>query len=169
MARLRMTVPAIAVVALQATAAQAGCPQELAVYGEAQANAEISFQGDLHPAEPVLNRFVVTFGENAVRMDGMVMMAGEPARPWAMVMHNCPQGDATGAEIDACTIWEGPIYAIDSLGNVSALPQAGYGEDAMATILLPDFSAAVRRSAVWGADGLSVAPKDDFRLKACQE
>ena len=84
-------------------------------------------------------------------------------------MYNCPEGDATGAEIDACMVWEGPIYGIDSLGNVSAVPDAGLGEEAMATILLPDFGAAVRMSSAWGAEGLSVAPKDDFRLKACQE
>lgn len=150
-------------------AAQAACFQELAVYSEAQAGAEIAFQNDLHPAEPSLNRFVITFPEQAVSMDGIVMMEGEPPRPWAMVMHNCPEGDATGAEIDACMIWQGPIYGIDQFGNVSAVPEAGLGEDAMATILLPDFGASVRQSAAWGADGLSVAPRDDFRLKACQE
>jgi hypothetical protein len=150
-------------------AVHAACFQELAIYGEAQANAEIAFQDDMHPAEPSLNRFVVRFPENAVSMDGMVMMAGEPSRPWAMVMYNCPEGDATGAEIDACMVWEGPVYGIDSLGNVSAVPDAGQGEEAMATILLPDFGASVRMSSAWGAQGLSVAPKDDFRLKACQE
>ena len=39
----------------------------------------------------------------------------------------------------------------------------------MAAILLPDFGASVRMSSAWGAEGLSVAPRDDFRLKACQE
>ncbi|KGF67204.1 hypothetical protein LL06_23635 [Hoeflea sp. BAL378] len=152
-----------------AAPASAACFQELALYSEAQAGAEITFQADLHPAEPSLNRFTVTFPEHAVRMDGLVMMAGEPSRPWAMVMHNCPEGDATGAEIAACMIWEGPVYGIDALGNVSAVPAAGEGQEAIETILLPDFGAAVRMSSVWGAEGLSVAPKDDFRLSGCQE
>lgn len=165
-ARLLATVWASCVAVAPASAA---CFQELAVYGEAQAGAEIAFEGDLHPAEPSLNRFSVTFPEHAVRMDGIVMMAGEPPRPRAMVMHNCPEGDATGAEIDACMVWEGQIYGIDALGNVSAVPQSGQGEDAMATILMPDFGVAVRQSQAWGADGLSVAPRDDFRLTGCQE
>ena len=169
MARFAATLVALTALVAQAPQARAACQQELAVYGEDQADAEIAFQGDLHPAEPSLNRFVVRFPEHDVQMDGVVMLAGEPARPWAMVMYKCPQGDATGAEIDACTVWEGPIYGIDSLGNVSAVPEAGYGEEAMATILLADFSAAVRQSSAWGAEGLSAAPKDDFRLKACQE
>ncbi|MDZ7602998.1 MAG: hypothetical protein U1A06_16660 [Hoeflea sp.] len=160
---------ALALILAAAPAARAACFQELAVYSEAQAGASLAFQDDLHPAEPSLNRFVVTFPENAVSMDGMVMMAGEPARPWAMVMHKCPTGDATGAEIDACTVWQGPIYGIDALGNVSAVPDAGLGEEAMATILLPDFGASVRMSSAWGAQGLSAAPRDDFRYTACQD
>tara|TARA_R110002020_G_scaffold6689_27_gene28468 strand:- start:2854 stop:3375 length:522 start_codon:yes stop_codon:yes gene_type:complete len=160
---------ALALILGAAPAAHAACFQELAIYGEAQAGAEIAFESELHPAEPSLNRFAVTFAGSDVRMDGIVMMAGEPSRPWAMVMHNCPEGDATGAEIDACMIWEGPIYGIDALGNVSAVPAAGEGQEAMATILLPDFGAAVRMSSVWGAEGLSQAPRDDFRLSGCQE
>lgn len=164
--RFLVTVWASCTAAMPASAA---CFQELAVYSEAQAGAEITFQSELHPAEPSLNRFVVTFPETTVRMDGLVMMAGEPSRPWAMVMHNCPEGDATGAEIDACMVWQGPVYGIDALGNVSAVPAAGEGQEAMATILLPDFGASVRMSSAWGAEGLSEAPRDDFRLSGCQE
>lgn len=162
-------VAALVLILGAAPGAQAACFQERAVYSEAQAGAKIAFEDDLHPAEPSLNRFTVTFPENGVSMDGMVMMAGEPARPWAMVMHKCPTGDATGAEIDACMVWQGPIYGIDALGNVSAVPDAGLGEEAMATILLPDFSASVRMSAAWGAQGLSAAPRDDFRFTTCQD
>jgi NAD(P)-dependent dehydrogenase (short-subunit alcohol dehydrogenase family) len=43
-----------------------------------------------------------------------------------MVMHNCPEGDVTGEEIAACTVWEGVIYTLDGLVNnagIVALPQ----------------------------------------------
>jgi hypothetical protein len=60
----------------------------------------------------MLHRLSLSFAESGVTMDGVVMLAGEPDRPWGMVMHNCPEGDATGAEIAACTVWQGPVYAI---------------------------------------------------------
>jgi hypothetical protein len=80
-------------------------------------------------------------------MDGVVMMAGEPDRPWGVIMHNCPQGDATGAEIAACTVWEGPVYAISVEGAVSWIPARGMRcGQAGERLLLPDFGAAVMQS-----------------------
>lgn len=152
-----------------ATPASAACWQELAVYAEAQAKAEIAFQG-ARPDDGLLHRFRITFPENGVTFEGAMLPGDAPvARPWAMVTHNCPQGDATGEEIAACTVWQGPIYGVDATGNVFFLPEANAGHEAAATLLLPDFGAAVRLSAAWGAKGLSTAPKDDFKLTGCQE
>ncbi len=164
----RTAIPALCL-ALAAAPASAACWQELAIYAEAQANAEIAF-GGARADDGVLHRFTVAFPENGVIFEG-AMLPGDPpiARPWAIVTLFCPQGDATGDEIAACTIWEGPVYGIDGQGNVFALPEANHGHEAAATILLPDFSAAVRLSAAWGTKGLSTAPKDDFKLAGCQE
>lgn len=148
----------------------AACPQALGVYGEAESGAEIAFSGPLNEADGMQHRFNLSFGQNGVSMDGVVMMVGEPDRPWGVILHQCPEGDATGAEIAACTVWEGPIYAIDAKGGAQWLPvQNATGAVAGESLLLPEFGAAVMRSAVWRDGLIGAAPGDVFRLKACQE
>jgi hypothetical protein len=110
------------------------------------------FAGPLRDVDGMLHRFSLSFAESGVTMEGVVMLAGEPDRPWGMIMHDCPQGDATGAEIAACTVWEGPVYAIRRRRAVSWIPAGmrcgGGGE----RLLLPDFGAAVMQSAAWQAE-----------------
>lgn len=160
---------AVAFAAVSATPASAACWQELAVYKEAQAGAEIDFMG-ARPDDGMLHRFKMIFPENSVVFEGTVFPGDAPVlRPWAVITYNCPEGDATGEEVAACTIWEGPVYGIDTVGNVFFLPDANGGNAAAETILLPDFGPAVRLSAAWGAKGISTEPKDDFRLSGCQE
>ncbi len=149
--------------------AQAACLQALAVYGEAASGAEMAFSGPLNEADGMLHRFNLSFGQNGVSMDGVVMMVSEPDRPWGVILHQCPEGDATGAEIDACTIWEGPIYAIDAQGGAQWLPVLETGVAAGESLLLPEFGAAVMRSAAWRDRLIGAAPGDVFRLTACQE
>lgn len=155
--------------ALAAPSAHAACFQELAVYEEGQAKASLTFVPRGDGPDPTLGRFTIRFPENAVAFDGVIMPADDPQRPWGIVMHKCPQGDATGEEIAACTIWEGVVYGLDDTGNVFYLPALNQGDEAAATILLPDFAGAVRLSAAWGDKGLSTAPKDDFKLSGCME
>ena len=162
---------AIAVVlALSAVpAARAACPLPLAVFSEAQAEAELTFAAP-DVVDATQGRFTIRFPENGVTFDGVIMEATEPlTRPWGIVMHKCPEGDVTGAELDACTIWQGVIYGVDELGNVFYLPPLNEEPEAPTTLLLPDFSASVRLSSAWGASGLSSVPKDDFKLSGCQE
>lgn len=147
----------------------AACPQALAVYGEAQSGAEIAFAGPLSEADGMQYRFSLSFAGTGVAMEGVVMMAGEPDRPWGVVLHQCPEGDATGAEIDACTVWQGTIYAIYAEGEAGWLPAQTPGQDAGESLLLPDFGAAVMQSAAWRDGLVTVTPADVFRLKACQE
>ncbi|MEM5470648.1 hypothetical protein WNZ14_02830 [Hoeflea sp. AS60] len=155
--------------ALVSAPAQAACPQALAVYSDAASGAEIAFSGPLSQADGMQHRFHLTFAENDVRMEGVVMMAGEPDRPWGVILHNCPQGDATGAEIDACTVWEGVIYTIGSTGEAGWLPVLDANSTAGDSLLLPDFGAAVMRSQAWLARQVTMLPGDVFKLKACQE
>ncbi|WP_417413381.1 hypothetical protein [Hoeflea sp.] len=152
-----------------AAPALAACPQALAVYGEAASAAEIAFSGPLSDADGMQHRFRLSFAGNGVTMDGVVMMAGEPDRPWGVVLHQCPEGDATGAEIAACTVWEGPVYGIESDGSAGWLPVLDASHDASNSLLLPDFGAAVMRSQAWMAKQITSVPGDVFVLKACQE
>ncbi|MCY0092646.1 hypothetical protein [Hoeflea ulvae] len=86
-----------------------------------------------------------------------------------MILHQCPEGDATGAEIAACTVWEGPLYAVDATGGAGWLPVLDAAHAAGESLLLPDFGAAVMRSQAWQSQEVTKLPGDVFRLKACQE
>jgi len=169
MASARLPALALAALSMAGSAgpATAACPQALAVY--AGDGAEIAFAGRLSDADAMLHRFSLTFGKNDVRMDGVVMMAGEPDRPWGVVLHDCPEGDVTGAEIAACTVWEGVIYTIGSSGEANWLPVSDADHTAGDSLLLPDFSAAVMQSQAWRAEQVTQLPGDVFRLKACQQ
>ena len=169
MVPMRPAVLALAAIIGMPAASQAACPQALAVYGEERAGAEIAFSGPLSEADGMQYRFGVAFAENDVKMDGVVMMAGEPDRPWGVIMHDCPEGDATGAEITACTVWQGTIYAIDGKGGVDWLPVLDVNHAAGESLLFPELGAAVMHSAAWQAGQVTVMPGDAFRLNACQE
>ncbi|MCY0092647.1 hypothetical protein [Hoeflea ulvae] len=65
-----------------APSAIAACPQALAVYADPASGAEIAFAGPLSDADGMQHRFSLSFAGNGVRMDGVVMMAGAPDRPW---------------------------------------------------------------------------------------
>ncbi|MCO6408643.1 hypothetical protein [Hoeflea alexandrii] len=168
-ARLPALTLAAMMMAAGGSPADAACPQALAVYDEAQTGAEIAFAGPLPDVDGMQHRFSLSFAEGGVTMDGVVMMAGEPDRPWGVIMHDCPQGDATGAEIAACTVWEGPVYIIGVEGAVDWLPAREAMRTAGDRLLLPDFGAAVMQSQAWQAERITTLPGDVFRLKACQE
>lgn len=153
------------------TPAFAECWQELATYKDANANAELAFtprtEGEV---DTMLSRFTITFPENNVKLDGIVMDAGEPFfRPLGMIMHNCPEGDATGDEIAECTVWQGIVYGLDEASNVSYLASTNEGQKAAKTLLFPDLGAAVQLSTAFGTGALSKPPKDDFKQTACLE
>lgn len=149
------------------TAARAACPQELAIYSEREGSASIEFR----PVEPAAavqtGAFRIVFSRNDVVLDGFVMRTEGVSRPVGMVTHDCPEGDVTGAEITACTVWEGVVYAVDAKGEVGLLP--AQGEPAADRLLLPDFGPAVRYSSAYGAAGVSLVPWDVFKLSGCQE
>lgn len=155
-----------ALLACAATAAQAACPQELSVYTEPEANASLEFTPTAGNASTA-HAFRITFPENSVVLDGVVMWTDGVARPHGIVMHKCPEGDITGDELAACTVWEGVVYAVDGQGNVGLLPSEGAA--AANQLLLPDFAPALRQSSAYGMTGLSRMPWDAFRLSGCQE
>jgi hypothetical protein len=148
--------------------AQEQCWQENAVYADAATGAELTFLPPQSDADSSFARFSITFAENNIVLDGVVMDAGEPFfRPLGIIMHKCPTGDVTGDELAACTIWQGIVYGLDGAGNAPYLAPMNEGAEAARTLLFPDLRAAVRLSSVWGAAGLSTPPNDDFKFKAC--
>ncbi|WP_137930404.1 hypothetical protein [Mesorhizobium comanense] len=163
--RVRLVLSALAATGLCATAAQAACPIELAVYGDAQSGSEIDFT-PTGTSAVVTNDFRMILDNNVV-LNGIVMWSTGEARPNGSLMYKCPEGDVTGGELAACTLWSGVIYTSDDKGAIGLLPAQGV--DAPKTLILPDLGPSLRHSLAYGGSGFSKVPSDVFTLKGCQE
>ncbi|WP_432345732.1 hypothetical protein WMC41_19135 [Shinella yambaruensis] len=150
---------------LAATAASAAeCRQDRALYADRDGAYELTFEPVGSDAAATSHHFKLKILASGVVLDGVVM-PGEPARSNGMVMHDCPEGDVTGEEIAACTVWEGVIYALDGAGDAGLLPEEGVA--AAETLLLSGFGPSVRYSTLWDDGKATVAPWDVFRRKGC--
>ncbi len=154
---------ALALAALPALAED--CKQARAIYTDPAGGYELRFEPVGSEAAVTSNHFKISVQGTGLSLDGVVLPSGEPERPNGIVMHNCPTGDVTGAELTACTVWQGPIYAVDSAGTIGLLQ----AEDAAAApqILLPDFGPSLRASSAWGEGKATSDSSDVFRFKGC--
>ncbi len=162
----RITVAAAMLPLLTGSPVQAACPQELAVYSDGESSVSLEFRPVVEAAATTANAFRMLFADMGLVLDGVVIWNNGVARPNGIITHDCPEGDATGAELDACTIWQGVVYTIAGDGAVDLLPPQG--EAAAARILLPDIGRAVRYSPIYG-DKTGNVPWDVFDLSGCQE
>lgn len=161
-----LSTASIAVGAVMITAiAHAACPIELAVYGDMQSGTEIDFT-PTGTSATVTNNFRMILDNNVV-LDGIVMWSTGEARPNGSLMYKCPEGDVTGGELAACTLWSGVIYTSDDKGTIGLLPAQGV--DAPKTLILPDLGPSLRHSLAYGGKGFSKVPGDVFVMKGCQE
>ncbi|WP_052183090.1 hypothetical protein [Rhizobium sp. YS-1r] len=145
--------------------AQERCAIEKAVFTEAEAGTTLSFRPVGSDSAAVSHLFTITGGK--LKLDGHIMYDEETRRPGGMVMNNCPEGDATGAELRACTIWTGVPYILDvATGHIDILgPEGSEAPDA---ILMPGFGPAIRHSALWDKSGLRQVPWDLYEFKECK-
>lgn len=150
---------------LAATAASAAeCTQDRAIYADRDGGYELAFEPVGSAAAATSHHFKLKVLASGAVLDGIVMPGDDPARSNGMVMYNCPEGDVTGEEIAACTVWEGVIYALD--GNDAALlPEEG--AKAAENLLLAGFGPSLRYSTLWDAGKASVVPWDLFKRKGC--
>ena len=148
-----------------ATSAQAACPIELSVFEDRDGVASVEFVPTGESAA-VTNTFRMVLGDG-VMLNGIVMWSADVPRPNGMLMNNCPEGDLTGDEIAACTVWEGVIYTADASGIAGLLPAEGAG--APQALVFPDLGRALKQSSVFGERGFTRLPFDVFALKGCQE
>jgi hypothetical protein len=164
---MRMSLPmaCMALVPLAASPALAACRIELAAYADMEGVAELEFT-PTKDAATVSNTFRVLL-DNDVVLDGVVQWSDGVARPNGMLMHKCPEGDVTGEELAACTVWQGVIYTSDDFGDIELVPAEGVA--APRKLILPDLGPSLRLSAAYGASGFSKVPWDVFALKGCQE
>jgi len=148
-----------------ASPALADCPVELATYRDLEDAASVEFTPTGEGAA-VTNTFRMLL-DNDVVLDGIVMWSDGIGRPYGMLTYKCPEGDATAAELAACTMWEGVIYTSDDSGNIELLPPEAAG--APQKLVFPDLGPSLRHSAAYGANGFSKVPWDVFGLSGCQE
>jgi hypothetical protein len=149
-----------------ATAASAAeCRQDRAIYADRDGGYELTFEPVGSDAAATSHHFKVKVLSSGTVLDGIVMPGDDPARSNGMIMYKCPEGDATGEEIAACTVWEGVIYAIDSAGDAGLLP----AEDANAaeSLLLAGFGPSMRYSTLWDEGKASAVPWDALKRKGC--
>ncbi len=150
---------------LVAASAYAACPIELATYGEATSGARIEFTPTRESAT-VTNTFRMLLPGD-IALDGIVMWTTDAPRPYGMLMNKCPDGDVTGQELAACTVWEGIVYASDKAGNIALLPEEG--KPAPELLLLAGLGPSLHASALAGADKPQTLSRDVFALNGCQE
>lgn len=152
----------IAALAFSHVASAAECLIEKATYREAETGAELVFAAASGENTPVTHGFRTEIGK--FKLNGHVLYDPEIERPVGMLMNNCPEGDVTGADLAACTVWKGIVYGIDeATGHVDLLPPEGAG--APDAILLPGFGPAILASVV-GKD-METGPWDVFEFKGC--
>ena len=165
---MRVTPAAIAVgvALLQANMSHAAeCTQERASYVDPQGNYELAFEPVDPESSASSHSFKMTIKNTKLLLDGYVMASEPVNRTNGFLFNNCPEGDITGDDIAACTVWQGVIYASDS-GKIDLLPQQG--SKAAAEILLPGFGPALQASSAWGPGKATIAPWDVLTLKGCR-
>lgn len=142
----------------------AECALERATYRDRDGVAELRFVA-VSGQTIVTNGFQLTVGDNPP-FEGFVLWTENPLRPHARVTYECPEGDVTGEEIDACTVWQGPIYAIDANGSVDVLPDEG--DPAPAGLLLADLGFRIVGAAAFDTLPLVAVPWDGFSFAGCR-
>ncbi len=148
------------------SAIAAECKQAQAIYGDRDGAYELRFSPITSEAMTSSHRFRLSALKTPVVMDGYVMASDDPARTMGMVLFNCPDGDVTGADLDACTVWQGFIYRT-SEGGLDNL-QSG-DSPAADRIVFPGLGPAIRQSSAWGEGKAEVAPWDVLDLKGCAQ
>jgi hypothetical protein len=147
-----------------AAAHGADCPQEQGRYADSQGIYTLAFEPVDPESSASSHSFKMTIKDSDIVLDGYVMASEPVNRSNGFLFNNCPEGDITGADIAACTVWQGVIYASDQ-GKIDLLPQQG--AVAASQILLAGLGPALQASSAWGRNKATVAPWDVLTLKGC--
>ena len=142
--------------------ADEACVQEKAVYTSAH-GFSLSFKPVGSDAAAVNNLFEMTSG--SVSLTGFVMESEAPVRSIARVEKDCPEGDVTGDDIAACTVFEGYVYAISAEGMAGNIPRGQ--EKSAAHLLLSKLGPSLAISPVSEKLKLTPPEGDLFTFKEC--
>jgi hypothetical protein len=152
-------------IALCPAVAYAACNQERAIYVDPDNAYELSFEPVETESSASSHLFKIRVLKTTLVLEGYVMGSEPVQRTNAILFDNCPDGDVTGDDIAACTVWDGVIYG-NAGGKITLLPPQG--ATAATEILLAGFGPSLMASSAWGAGKASVVPWDAFTLKGCQ-
>lgn len=94
--------------------AERSCPQALAVYASQDETVSVEFSGAADLS------FAMLIKGAGRPFEGFVYPGEEEGMADGVVLDNCPDGDATGDEIAACTVWQGAMRSIDQDGTEDA-------------------------------------------------
>ncbi|MFS8147269.1 hypothetical protein [Rhizobium sp. BR 249] len=158
-------IAAAAFFAVPAAASGAECKQERAVYIDRDGAYELRFTPLNSASATASNQFKVSALKTSVVMEGYVVPSEDPVRAIGILMFNCPEGDVTGADLNACTVWQGAVYGMDAKGEMDNLQPEG--AVAAEKLVLPGLGPAIRESSAWGEGKASVAPWDVLVFKEC--
>lgn len=155
-------IAAFSIIAGSTSAAE--CQQGSARYVDPESGLFLTFSSFGDNVQ-VMHEFTIGQEKAEIQLSGFVVADGEPLRPILIVMHQCPDGDVTGQELDACTVWKGVPYGRFSDGNIGLLPLAD--DIAVTQILLPDFTRTVMANPVWEDIKTVNEPFEVFDFKDC--
>ena len=148
-----------------ALADASSCKQQDAVYSDEDQAFELAFTSPEQETALATNTFTLTMRQSKTEYKGWVIWNNGVARPNGVLTLNCPGGDITGEELDACKIWDGVVYSVFSDGQVDLLPP---GDDPAAEgLLFPDLGRTLRYSATW--DDNATVPWDVFKFVECRK
>ncbi|MCF3639991.1 hypothetical protein LXM94_08415 [Rhizobium sp. TRM95111] len=152
--------------AAASVAEAADCVQEKAVYADRDGAYTFAFEPVGSEAAATSHHFKVTMPGRDLALTGIVMTSDDGVtRANGMIMHNCPEGDATGEEIAACTVWEGVIYSVEGNSLIGILPSAG--EKAAPELLFAGLGPAFLYSALNESGRLPAPPWDLLSFRGC--
>lgn len=137
------------------------CPQALAGYGTPEQRVLLEFSGSAD-----LSFSLLIEGSDG-RFDGFVYPSEEEGGMAGVILDDCPDGDVTGAELEACTVWQGPVRTVDANGNAGDLPASN--EPAAGYLHLEGLAGALNERAPDLAAGSPVDEIEKLTLLACLE
>ena len=152
-----------ALLPLAASAQDGECLQGDALYADLDRQAVISFDQGFAAAPGVTNQFDMLIGD--IALQGIVIWSGGVERPQAILLDDCPEGDATGTELDACTLWQGIVYAVDAEGEIGLMP--GASDVAAERLLFPGLPWQLSFTETFAAADHSELPFEVFERTGC--
>lgn len=147
-----------------AQASSVSCLQSNARYIDPESSLIFAFKNKSENST-FLQAFSIGTKKSDVKIEGFITLEGNPLRPIAYAVHQCPDGDITGEELTECTIWQGVPYGLYFDGAIGLLPD----EDDLAVkqLLLPDFARSVMSKPIWNELNIDREPFEVFDLLDC--